>query len=201
MQTDEIVRHALEAGKEVFVPYLERNVQAEARGGGGGSGGPSGSERGEPKKVMDMVRLRRVRDYESLERDKWGIPTVTEEGIEGRERVLGEVGNGDGKGRRVSLDLMLMPGVAFEVDETEGGMIRRLGHGKGFYDYFLHRYRSCDEFGTEKAESLGMALFGLALKEQFLSDGQEPHVPMGPHDSFLNGLIVGDGQIIQSAPL
>ena len=38
------------------VPYLHRNGQAEA---GSGEGGGSAA----PKKVMDMVRLRGVRDY------------------------------------------------------------------------------------------------------------------------------------------
>jgi 5-formyltetrahydrofolate cyclo-ligase len=186
IQTDEIVRHALSAGKDVFVPYLHQNVQAAPQSEKDGSVAP--------KKVMDMVRLRGLGDYEGLERDAWGIPTVTDEGVEGREMVL------DGGGRRLSLDLMLMPGVAFEVEEGERGMVRRLGHGKGFYDYFLHRYRTLGEHGTEKAADTRMALFGLALKEQFLKGGQEPHVPTGIHDSSLDGLIVGDGQIIRSAP-
>ena len=59
IQTDEIVRHALSVGKDVFVPYLHRNGQAEA---GSGEGGGSAA----PKKVMDMVRLREVGDYEGL---------------------------------------------------------------------------------------------------------------------------------------
>ncbi len=95
---------------------------------------------------------------------------------------------------------MLVPGVAFEVEEEGNGMVKRLGHGKGFYDYFLHRYRSSNEQRTEKIADARMALFGLALKEQFLTDGQEAQVPTGPHDSHLDGLIVGDGQIIESAP-
>ena len=135
-----------------------------------------------------------------LERDAWGIPTVTEKGVEGRERVLGGDGNSGGR-RMVSLDLMLVPGVAFEAEEGERGMVRRLGHGKGFYDYFLHRYRSLDEHETEKAPHAKMALFGLALKEQVLRGAQGSHVPVGPYDSFLDGLVVGDGQIIEGAPI
>lgn len=192
IQTDEIVRHALNAGKDVFVPYLHRNVHVEAHSGEGGGGN------GAPKKVMDMVRLWGLADYECLERDAWGIPTVTEEGVEGREMVLDGPGDVSG-GRRVSLDLMLVPGVAFEAEEGERGMVRRLGHGKGFYDYFLHRYRSFDE-GVEKGTGAGMALFGMALREQFLRDVQEPQVPVGPYDSLLDGLIIGDGQIIEAAP-
>jgi 5-formyltetrahydrofolate cyclo-ligase len=193
IQTEEIVRHALNAGKEVFVPYLHRNSEIRKSGDEGGAIEA-------PKRIMDMVRLRGVGDYEGLERDKWGIPTVTEKGVEGRERVLGEGGSGSGR-RGVKLDLMLMPGVAFDVDEAQGVGVRRLGHGKGFYDYFLHRYRNVNENGTEKGESARMALFGLALKEQFLRDEQELHVPIGPHDSLLEGLVVGDGQVIKPAPL
>jgi 5-formyltetrahydrofolate cyclo-ligase len=192
IQTDEIVRHALGAGKDVFVPYLHRNVLAEAGSAGGGGGGA-------PKKVMDMVRLKGVGDYEGLERDAWGIPTVTEEAVEGRERVWAEVGDASAGRRGVSLDLMLVPGVAFEVEEGERGLVRRLGHGKGFYDYFLHRYRTSGEV-TGKGAGAGMALFGLALKEQFLRDAQETQVPTGPHDSLLDGLIMGDGRIVESAP-
>jgi 5-formyltetrahydrofolate cyclo-ligase len=191
IQTDELVRHALSAGKDVFVPYLHQNVQADAQSGHGGSGAP--------KKVMDMVRLRGLGDYEGLERDAWGIPTVTEEGLEGRERVLGDARDDDVGKKRVGLDLMLMPGVAFEVEEGQSRMVRRLGHGKGFYDYFLHRYRTFDENRIEKATESRIELFGLALKEQFLTGSQDPHIPTGPHDSPLDGLIMGDGKIIESA--
>ena len=54
----------------------------------------------------------------------------------------------------------MVPGVAFETEERERGVVRRLGHGKGLYDYFLHRYWSLDEHETEKAPHAKMALFG-----------------------------------------
>jgi 5-formyltetrahydrofolate cyclo-ligase len=191
IQTDEIVRHALSAGKDVFVPYLHPYVLEKAQTGEGGGEAP--------RKVMDMVRLRGVEDYEGLKRDSWGIPTVTKEGVEGRERILDESGNANRRESMTRLDLMLIPGVAFEAEGDGTGSLKRLGHGKGFYDYFLHRYRSFEEPGTEKVLPK-MVVFGLALEEQLLRDGQELHVPTGPHDSLLDGLIVGNTQIIEAAP-
>jgi 5-formyltetrahydrofolate cyclo-ligase len=180
IQTDEIVRHALSNGKEVFVPYLYKNEEASSAG---------------PKRLMDMVRLNDIKDYEGLERDSWGIPTLTEQGVEGRQWIL-EDGNGGKSSRNRGLDLLLMPGVAFEKDNWRQGKIRRLGHGKGFYDYFLHRYRSLIESHHHTLSDTHLALYGLALKEQFLQGGGS-EVPVGPLDSLLDGLIVGDGQTIR----
>lgn len=187
VQTDEIVRHALSSGKEVFVPYLHTNEETT-------------KEDGEiaPKKIMDMVKLKGLEDYERLERDSWGIPTVTEDTVSGRERILGE-SEKDGKAQLSNgLDLVLMPGVAFDL-EGQPAVIRRLGHGKGFYDYFLHRYRSHYGRGLfeNAAERPPLQEFGLALEEQFLQD-KNLSVPMGPHDSILAGLVVGNGEVLES---
>ena len=118
------MRHALKNEKSVFVPYLHS---------------PAVVRKDVPKKIMDMVKLSSIEDFQSLQRDSWGIPTVGVEGIELREKILE-----GGEGFRESgggLDLMLLPGVAFEVCVgQQAGMIKRLGHGKGFYDFFLHRY-------------------------------------------------------------
>ncbi|KAK4125977.1 nagb/rpia/CoA transferase-like protein [Parathielavia appendiculata] len=183
IQTDAIVRDALRAGKDVFIPYLYKNPAA----------GP-----GLPARIMDMVRLRDVADYESLQPDKWGIPSIDPATIPERQRVLGDpdIQHSDS----TLLDLVLMPGVAFDI-EPDNGAVRRLGHGKGFYDYFLFRHRL-------KATSLGQQefpalLLGLALSEQFLSPSEGP-VPVGPLDQPLNGLVLGNGDIkgpLAAAPL
>lgn len=95
---------------------------------------------------MDMVSLHSKEDYESLKPDAWGIPTPSVNTIEGRKRCLHEF---DPKGTRENawagshLDLIIMPGVAFDT------RLRRLGHGKGFYDLFLRRYK-------ENGASIGM---------------------------------------------
>jgi 5-formyltetrahydrofolate cyclo-ligase len=175
IQTDAIVRHALGAGKQVFVPYLYRAQNP-----------PPDT----PKSVMDMVDLRSVSDYESLKRDSWGIPTIGAETVEQRECILA-------KGAQ-PLDMILMPGVAFEIDPTSG-YVRRLGHGKGFYDYFLDRYRDIQGSRVGRPSTspgTDVLLYGLALKEQILKSEAKASVPVGEHDSLLYGLLVGDGTIL-----
>lgn len=178
VQTNAIVRHALDSGKKVFIPYLHKaNTLSPDT----------------PRSVMDMVDLRSLSDYDSLERDKWGIPTIAADTIEQREHIL-EISTKDSKG----LDLILVPGVAFDVD-PETGFVRRLGHGKGYYDYFLHRYReSRGSHAKERLMSPGtdVLLYGLALEEQYLKANSSPSVPIGEHDSLLHGLVVGDGELV-----
>jgi 5-formyltetrahydrofolate cyclo-ligase len=182
IQTDPIVRDALVSGKQVFVPYLHK------------SGLPLGEG---PVRLMDMVSLKGIQDYESLQRDKWGIPSVDSATVHERQRSVGEL---DGeRSADIPLDLILLPGVAFDLD-PETGAVRRLGHGKGFYDYFLHRYALATK--TEKRSSNGgpsVLLYALALKEQFLCPTSGEAIPVGVHDQPLDGLILGDGQIKQSA--
>ena len=174
IQTDGIVRDALTAGKEVFIPYLHKNPVTAP---------------GLPTRVMDMVRLRDLADYESLQPDKWGIPSIDPATVPARQRIFG--GPDAPHSDSTLLDLVLMPGVAFDT-HPDSGAIRRLGHGKGFYDYFLFRHRL-------KAGSLGqhespVLLLGLALSEQFLSPS-EGAVPVGPLDQPLDGLVLGNGDI------
>lgn len=174
IQTDAIVRDALAAGKEVFVPYLHRN--------------PATSP-GLPTRVMDMVRLRDLADYESLKPDKWGIPSIDPATVHERQRVFG--GPNAPHSDRALLDLVLMPGVAFDINPGDG-VVRRLGHGKGFYDYFLSRHSA--KSASLRQQEPPVLLCGLALSEQFLSPS-EGAVPVGPLDQPVDGLILGDGEI------
>ncbi|KAK3948695.1 hypothetical protein QBC32DRAFT_221411 [Pseudoneurospora amorphoporcata] len=175
VQTDGIVRHALESGKEVFIPYLHKNPLASPN---------------LPVRVMDMVRLRDLYDYESLKPDRWGIPSIDPATVHERQRVFG--GPDAYHSDQTLLDLILMPGVAFDID-PETGAIRRLGHGKGFYDYFINRHnQKTIELGKQETPVL---LYGLALSEQFLSSPSEGSVPVGPLDQPLDGLILGNGEI------
>jgi len=174
IQTGPIVKFALQQGKHVFVPYLYRNES------------PDG-----PKRLMDMVMLRNWEDYEDLERDGWGIPTVSEKGLEGRRRVL-EIGAEESKEKN-GLDFICLPGVAFALEENEeASRVKRLGHGKGFYDFFLHRYREL----YEKDQAQKIKLYGLALEEQFLKGVDRMSVPVDDHDSPLDGVVLGDSCIV-----
>jgi len=176
VQTDAIVRHAISVGKAVFVPYLHKSPLTTPD---------------TPSRVMDMVQLEGLADYESLKRDRWGIPSIDPGTVHQRRRVLG--GPDAHHSEKSMLDLVLMPGVAFDID-AETGHIRRCGHGKGFYDFFLNRYMLKTSSSGQR-ETPAVGLYGLALKEQFLSSASAPPIPMGPFDRPLDGLILGDGSI------
>lgn len=140
LSTDLIVRHAFQQGKEVFVPYLYKSTS---------------SEPGVPSSIMDMVSVHSEEDYEALKPDAWGIPTPSHDSVMNRKRCLGAT---DGaKNESGNLQLIIMPGVAFDE------YLARLGHGKGFYDYFLQRYekKTVDAPSETRMPFLGKALFCL----------------------------------------
>jgi len=116
VSTRRIVEDALRKGKEVFVPYLYKEALND---------GSAVSD------VMDMVSINSETDYNSLPVDKWGIPTPDPASVSGRICSLSANSQGSSPG---NLDMIVVPGVAFDLDR------KRLGHGKGFYDLFLHRY-------------------------------------------------------------
>ncbi|KAI9171040.1 putative 5-formyltetrahydrofolate cyclo-ligase [Paramyrothecium foliicola] len=176
IQTDALVRHALESGKHVFVPYLHKSPFQTLD---------------TPARVMDMVQLKDIQDYEGLARDRWGIPSVDPATVGERRRVLGEPDSE--RTDESSLDLILMPGVAFDADES--GSIRRLGHGKGFYDFFINRYLSQPQSKDAKHQG-HLQLYGLALTEQLFPTTSTEQIPTGPHDRRLDGVILGDGQVM-----
>lgn len=127
MPTDEIltraiVLDALREGKRVFVPYILPTTSINTH---------------ESKSVMTMVSIQSKEDYESLRPDAWGIPTPDETTIERREVIGGfhEIDPDEDHNEISSkgLDLVVMPGLAFDK------RLKRLGHGKGYYDFFLQK--------------------------------------------------------------
>lgn len=179
IQTDAIVRHALESGKQVFVPYIHKTPTPLHN---------------VPRSVMEMVNLKSISDYESLKRDSWGIPTIDTDTVNEREHIIKDTMKASGQ-----LDLIFMPGVAFGIDQ-ESGFVRRLGHGKGFYDYFLHRYMKARGSQVDQSKEGPVAdalLYALALEEQFLHSGSDPLVPIGEHDSLLHGVVLGNGRVVE----
>ncbi|KAL8795338.1 MAG: hypothetical protein Q9195_002208 [Heterodermia aff. obscurata] len=123
ISTGPIVKDALQVGKRVFVPHIYSKVaQPEPEA---------------PRSMMDMVSLHSLEDYDTLVPDSWGIPTPSEASLGGRNSCLNRPGYNDGD-RKVTdegnIELIIMPGMAF--DKALG----RLGHGKGYYDFFLRQY-------------------------------------------------------------
>ncbi|OAL47839.1 nagb/rpia/CoA transferase-like protein [Pyrenochaeta sp. DS3sAY3a] len=161
-----IVRDALAQGKKVFIPYTYNLATPNE---------------GQPKSIMDMVELQSTEDLDTLQPDNWGIPTPSEESISSRANSFGGIGITKGAvldKAGSGLDLIVMPGMVFD------SQFGRLGHGKGFYDYFLTR---CHQAGLVPFR------VGLALTEQLLP--QTESVPMGPSDYRLDALITGDGEL------
>lgn len=103
LSTQHIVRDAFQQGKNVYIPYIHRVDEVS---------------------IMDMLALESVTEFDSLQPDRWGIPSLQPTQVPGRQNGL----TGEG------LDLIVMPGMAFDHG------FRRLGHGKGYYDHFLTRY-------------------------------------------------------------
>lgn len=120
ISTTSIVRDALAQGKRVFIPHTY-NLQAPIEG--------------QPRCIMDMLELHSMHDFDSLLPDKWNIPTLSADSIPSRVNSFGGKGVTHGTITNPSqgLDLIVMPGMAFDTG------FGRLGHGKGFYDYFLGR--------------------------------------------------------------
>ncbi|KAL1620681.1 hypothetical protein SLS54_006037 [Diplodia seriata] len=197
ISTAGIVKDALASGKKVFVPYTyQRSAHPELR----------------PKSIMDMVELHSFRDFESFQPDKWGIPTPSAESITDRQNSFGGQGLSEGdtrpaNGAEPGLDLIVVPGMLFDAD------FGRLGHGKGFYDFFFDRCQQhCGKASGVRMPFLGMTavrhltsedamanseqLVGLALKEQLLLPAQS--IPMDATDWRLDALVVGDGEVLRS---
>ncbi|KAF2094328.1 putative 5-formyltetrahydrofolate cyclo-ligase [Rhizodiscina lignyota] len=177
ISTAGIVHDALKNGKEVFVPYTYK-ISHLADG---------------PGSVMDMVKLDDLRDYEELRPDKWGIPTPTESSIANRINSFGSVGKSVGHDASSApgqggLDLIVMPGMAFDMN------MNRLGHGRGFYDFFLERLQRHTD--TKKGRMPLLGSNALKWSEQLL---EESSVPTDSTDWKLDALITGDGQLLTAS--
>ncbi|KAI7701475.1 hypothetical protein KC353_g15303, partial [Hortaea werneckii] len=223
-RTEELVRMALEAGKDVFVPVLCRereevgvegiDVSGEGRkqedsgngiGSGGGDAGVSGGvvshEKPKPKKKkrkmrMEMLRLDSLEEFELLERDSWGIPSLPSTSLAGRENARGgfgpegrisrpgeeqgEEGKGKDDGKHGGLDLIVVPGVAFDRE------MARMGHGAGFYDGYLTRL-------VTEGRHKKPFLVGLCLAEQVLESGR---ILMEDWDWRVDAVATGDGMLL-----
>ena len=180
---------ALEAGKQVFIPYIYKTAS---------SSGTEGSS------TMDMLQLRDMDDYKSLKPDKWGIPSIDAKNVNERTNAFGTLGLTNGLPMTLKgsgLDVILMPGMAFDTERN------RLGHGKGYYDNFLSRYHlSLPEHNEHSRKPFlstnippvptpclfrpDMVAVGLALKDQMLPSNHR--IPTEPWDCPVDTVLFGD---------
>ncbi|KAJ4515593.1 hypothetical protein ABEF93_007949 [Exophiala dermatitidis] len=167
VSTRDIVLHAFDDGKSVFVPYLHAGDAPKSR-------------------VMTMLQLHDQADFESLKPDAWGIPSISKDSVERRRNALGGIGISnaplEGQDHYPLLDLILTPSVAFDQHH------RRLGHGKGFYDRYLQTYKNA--LDSSKAARKMPHLVGVALREQLLPPGEE--VPVTEHDWPVDEVVVAE---------
>jgi 5-formyltetrahydrofolate cyclo-ligase len=123
VSTRNIVQDALSKGKQVFIPHI--HFMRTAPSGKAVSG-------------MDMLSLNSMLDFESLQPDRWGIPSFSDDTVPTRRNCFGGFGisatDSYPSDNEWGLDLIVMPGMAFDSG------FNRLGHGKGYYDNFLGRY-------------------------------------------------------------
>lgn len=196
IQTDSIVKHAFEAGKQIYIPYIYKRT---------------GSDGDSPASIMDMLRLDDLEDYRSLAPDRWGIPSLDKNSINSRNNCFGDMGLSQGKTEAstgAGLDLVIMPAVAFDHE------MNRLGHGKGYYDNFLTRFIRAfagsnppgrkpflgNAFLVVVRDTPKLMLFavGYALREQILPFGYR--LPVEPWDHPVDMLICGDQIIPPNKP-
>ncbi|KAI1691607.1 5-formyltetrahydrofolate cyclo-ligase family domain-containing protein [Ditylenchus destructor] len=109
---------------------------------------------------MDMLQLQSLKEFHELDTTLWGIRQPHPDASAPELFDLEDA----------RLDLVILPGMAF----TTCG--RRLGHGKGFYDRFLHRYESV--YGVRPKT------VALALKSQIVD-----YVPVEEHDVNLSHVL------------
>ncbi|KAI6805306.1 hypothetical protein KC332_g14740 [Hortaea werneckii] len=191
-----------------------RSVGDGSGSGGGSSTGRDGREGGDfgggkprPKRRrmrMEMLRLNSLEEFERLERDAWGIPSLPAPSLAGRENARGGFGpegrssrpgeeeeeeegvegksrNGkDVEGEGAGLDLIVVPGVAFDRD------MARMGHGAGFYDGYLTRL-------VTEGRHKKPFLVGLCLAEQVLEPGR---IVMEEWDWRVDAVATGDGRLL-----
>ncbi|OAL34734.1 hypothetical protein AYO20_05929 [Fonsecaea nubica] len=167
--TQDIVLHALDNGKAVFVPYLHAGETPKS-------------------KVMDMLQLQDKDDFHSLCPDAWGIPSLSKDSVERRRNALGGIGisnhNSGYQQDPPSLDLIFMPAIAFDQSH------RRLGHGKGFYDRYLSKYKDTLS-GSQSGRPMPL-LVGIALREQILPPDET--IPADEHDWTVDQIVVADAE-------
>lgn len=141
VDTISLLRQALEVDKkECFIPYIAKTT----------NGATCDERRHLREPRMQMIELTSMEQYNGLPVNRYGIKEPHADFAKNQRRV-------DLK-ENISLDLIIVPGVAFARDG------RRLGHGKGYYDEFL-AYLHAHLPSDKRPYTLGTA-----LREQIIDD-------------------------------
>lgn len=187
VQTQSLVRDALDSQKQVFVPYIHKLEVHQ----------------GTPVEAMDMLQLEDREDLASLQPDAWGIPSLQRDDVHRRMNCFGKSGLTHGStdvSITQKLDLVIVPAVAFDR------RLNRLGHGKGYYDRFFTQYKQIvsSDVSPYRRPTLGISstldplksrclleltynAVGIALEEQMLPEGSE--LPIDDWDHALDVVI------------
>lgn len=153
-----LVRYTFEREKQCFIPLVLRgNIKSNIR-----------RDKGETRMVM--VKLRSFEEYTKLPTNHYGIKEPKWDQLDGLEVARPYSGN--------SLDLFVVPGVAFSFDGA------RLGHGKGYYDEFLTRWSS-------ETPRSNFYTIGLGFRQQLVADTFATY----PKDFKLDEILVGREEI------
>ena len=127
ISTKEIICDAFDHGKTIFAPYLHRDANVNL------------ISFEKPRMIMEMLQMKSKEEVETYKPDRWGIPTMSTASVSTRKNCLGGTGvdreKVESHSDMIGLDMIILPGVAFDH------FFGRLGHGKGFYDYFLDEYQ------------------------------------------------------------
>jgi len=119
----------------------------------------------EDKTTMNMYEAFDLKDIAAFPKTKWQIPEPPKDGK--RQEAL----------ECEDLGIIVMPGVAFDSER------RRLGHGRGYYDYYLARLKEARDM-----KGLPMpALVAVALAPQIVKQ-----VPVGPGDKAVDLVLAPD---------
>jgi 5-formyltetrahydrofolate cyclo-ligase len=116
---------------------------------------------------MRMVPVENWEEIQGFTLSKWKIPEPPLELALSREDGI-EAGD---------IGLVIAPGCAFDSSGN------RLGHGRGYYDSFLHRNADA----RRRRKLLPSVIVGLALNEQMVDS-----VPTADHDVTMDHVITPD---------
>ena len=113
---------------------------------------------------MIMYRLQTYEEIETFPRNKWGIPepAITDQLSHCKEEYFN------------TIDGIIVPAVAF--DKNCG----RVGHGKGYYDYFIDSINKSNSLSGRKLP----ITIGIGFDEQVYDE-----VPMDENDQTLNFVV------------